>query len=57
MLQLQSAPILDNSILTPSNIWDPTETVQLVPADLSLEDILTDLGRAGSEVPFECVPT
>jgi Pvc16 N-terminal domain len=40
MLQLQSAPILDNSILTPSNIWDPAETVQLVPADLSLEDIL-----------------
>ena len=40
MLQLQSAPILDNSILTPSNIWDPMETVQLVPADLSLEDIL-----------------
>jgi Pvc16 N-terminal domain len=40
MLQLQSAPILDNSILTPSNIWDPTESVQLIPADLSLEDIL-----------------
>ena len=40
MLQLQSTPILDNSILTPSNIWDPAETVQLVPADLSLEDIL-----------------
>ncbi len=40
MLQLQSSPILDSSILTPSNIWDPTESVQLVPADLSLEDIL-----------------
>jgi Pvc16 N-terminal domain len=40
MLQLQSTPILDNSILTPSTIWDPKETIQLVPADLSLEDIL-----------------
>jgi Pvc16 N-terminal domain len=40
MLQLQSTPILDKSILTPGNIWDPTETIQLVPADLSLEDIL-----------------
>lgn len=40
MLQLQSTPILDNSILTPSNVWDPSESIQLVPADLSLEDIL-----------------
>jgi len=40
MLQLQLAPILDRSILTPAEIWDPTESVQLVPADLSLEDIL-----------------
>jgi len=40
MLQLQSAPILDNSILSPSTIWDPTESIQLVSADLSLEDIL-----------------
>ena len=40
MMQLQSSPILDNSILTPVNIWDSTESVQLVPADLSLEDIL-----------------
>lgn len=40
MQQLQLSPILDNSILTPSNIWDPTESIQLVPADLSLEDIL-----------------
>ncbi len=40
MLQLQSMPILDNSILTPSNIWDSDERIQLVPADLSLEDIL-----------------
>jgi hypothetical protein len=40
MLQLQSTPILDKSILTPANIWDTTESIQLVPADLSLEDIL-----------------
>jgi hypothetical protein len=40
MMQLQTTPILDNSILTPSNIWDTTESIQLVPADLSLEDIL-----------------
>lgn len=40
MQQLQSIPILDNSILTPSNIWDSEERIQLVPADLSLEDIL-----------------
>jgi hypothetical protein len=40
MLQLQSSPILDNSILSPSSTWDATENVQLVPADLSLEDIL-----------------
>jgi hypothetical protein len=40
MQQLQTSPILDNSILTPSNIWDATESIQLVPADLSLEDIL-----------------
>ena len=40
MSQLQLVPILDNSILSPSSIWDPTESIQLVPADLSLEDIL-----------------
>ena len=40
MQQLQSTPILDNSILTPASIWAPTESIQLVEADLSLEDIL-----------------
>jgi Pvc16 N-terminal domain len=40
MMTLQNTPILDNSILTPANIWDTTESIQLVPADLSLEDIL-----------------
>lgn len=38
--QLQSAPILDNSVLTGEGAWDAAETVQLVLADLSLEDIL-----------------
>lgn len=40
MLQLQSTPILDNSILSPASTWGPDEVVQIVPADLSLEDIL-----------------
>jgi hypothetical protein len=26
--------------LTPSNIWDSSESIQFIPADLSLEDIL-----------------
>jgi hypothetical protein len=38
--QLQSFPILDNSVLTPDGGWDATESVQLVMADLTLEDIL-----------------
>ncbi|MGB8885988.1 MAG: DUF4255 domain-containing protein [Candidatus Korobacteraceae bacterium] len=40
MQQLQSSPILDKSILTTNAGWETTETVQLIPADLSLEDIL-----------------
>jgi len=40
MQQLQSAAILDSSILTPAATWDPNESVQIVPTDLSLEDIL-----------------
>jgi hypothetical protein len=38
--QLQSAPILDRSVLSSDGDWDPTESIQLVLADLSLEDIL-----------------
>jgi len=38
--QLQSSPILDRSILSSDGGWDPTESVQLAMADLSLEDIL-----------------
>jgi len=38
--QLQSSPILDRSILSSDGGWDSTESVQLVMADLSLEDIL-----------------
>lgn len=40
MQQLQSNPILDKSILTTDAQWETTETVQLILADLSLEDIL-----------------
>ena len=40
MQQLQSYPILDKSILTTDAGWETTETVQLITADLSLEDIL-----------------
>jgi Pvc16 N-terminal domain len=38
--QLQSAPILDRSVLSSDGGWDATESVQLILADLSLEDIL-----------------
>lgn len=38
--QLQSFPILDSSVLTAEGAWDPAESVQLVMADLSLEDVL-----------------
>jgi hypothetical protein len=43
MQQLQSNPILDSSIFSLSGVnagWDPDETIQLVPADLSMQDIL-----------------
>jgi hypothetical protein len=43
MQQLQSNPILDSSIFSLSGVaagWDLGETIQLVPADLSLQDIL-----------------
>lgn len=40
MQQLQQTPVLDSSVLSSAAEWDVTESVQLVPADLSLEDIL-----------------
>ena len=43
MQQLQSSPILDLSVLSLSSSapgWDKTDTVQIIPADLSLQDIL-----------------
>ena len=40
MQQLQATPILDASVLTASAQWDADERIQLVGADLSLEDIL-----------------
>ena len=40
MQQLQSTPILDGSVLSAVAGWETTETVQLVPVDLSLDDVL-----------------
>ncbi len=43
MQQLQSHPILDTSVLSLSSAapgWDKTDSVRLIPADLSLQDIL-----------------
>jgi hypothetical protein len=40
MQQLQSSLILDSSILSADGGWDKTESVQLVVADLTLEDVL-----------------
>lgn len=43
MQHLQANPILDTSILGLSSSaphWNPTDTVQLVPADLSMKDLL-----------------
>jgi Pvc16 N-terminal domain len=40
MEQLQTTPILDSSVLSATAGWDVTEQIQLMPADLSLEDIL-----------------
>ncbi len=40
MQQIETTPILDASILSSQAQWDATESVQLTPANLSLEDIL-----------------
>jgi hypothetical protein len=40
MQQLQTTPILDASVLSATAGWDISEQVQLMPADLQLEDIL-----------------
>jgi hypothetical protein len=43
MQQLQSNPILDTSVLSLSSTapgWDKSDSVQIIPADLSLQDIL-----------------
>ena len=40
MMQLQGMSSLDRSVLTPDAGWDASDSIQLVPADLSLEDIL-----------------
>jgi hypothetical protein len=40
MQQIEINPVLDSAILSKSAGWDATETVQLIPANLSLEDVL-----------------
>jgi len=40
MQQLEENPVLDASILSKNAGWEATDTVQLVPANLNLEDIL-----------------
>jgi hypothetical protein len=40
MMQLQALPVMDRSVLTPDAGWDASDNIQVVPADLSLEDIL-----------------
>ncbi len=43
MQQLQSSPNLDTSVLTLSSSapgWDKNDSVQIIPADLSLQDVL-----------------
>ena len=40
MQQLESSPVFDASILAKNADWDIAETMQLIPANLSLEDIL-----------------
>ncbi|HEU5453646.1 MAG TPA: DUF4255 domain-containing protein [Terriglobales bacterium] len=37
---LETNPVLDSSILSKSAAWDVAESVQLIPVNLSLEDIL-----------------
>jgi hypothetical protein len=40
MRQLQQHPILDRSSLSPEAEWTPGEFIQLVPAELSTEDVM-----------------
>jgi hypothetical protein len=40
MQQLETNPVMDASVLSSVGAWEPGETVQLVPTNLSLEDIL-----------------
>ncbi len=40
MQQLEANPVFDASVLPKNADWDATDSVQLVPANLSLEDIL-----------------
>jgi hypothetical protein len=40
MAQLQQHPVLDQSSLSPEAAWGPDDVVQLVPAELSVEDMM-----------------
>jgi hypothetical protein len=40
MQQLETNPVLDSAILSRAAEWDANETVQLIPANLTLEDVL-----------------
>jgi Pvc16 N-terminal domain len=40
MRQLHLHPLLDASSLSPEPAWDPDEVIQIVPAELSTEDIM-----------------
>lgn len=40
MAQLQQHPVLDQSSLSPEAAWEPGDFVQLVPAELSVEDMM-----------------
>ena len=40
MRQLQQHPVLDQSSLSPEAAWEPGDFVQLVPAELSIDDMM-----------------
>ncbi len=40
MQQLQEHPVLDASSLTPEPEWEPGDYIQVVPAELSTEDLM-----------------
>ena len=51
MLQLHQRPLLDRSILTAEGGWGVDDQIQIVPSELSHEDMMRRLGRARSRLP------